>query len=285
MPRPKLHPQPSASPASWLGAFGLSSGAHVVGLVALPTLLGWGWWEWRRPAQGGLSEPVAVRFEVAAATRPAPQAAPDVTTEETPLSDPVLDLWSALDLEDTALAEAAFPEEEAGPEEEARSPEAHESPPTPQPLPADPLAGVAWQQTLAKTPAGSEDPSADASSSQPEPAIAEFVEPEPQSVPAAEWPDPGEPVEVHWEPTPQSQYCPEPAYPTKYQRRRMQGTVVLAMTVEPGGQVQEVRVLESSGHGSLDELARKTLATWRFEPGPEGAKAKVVQRRVQFRLP
>jgi TonB family protein len=45
-----------------------------------------------------------------------------------------------------------------------------------------------------------------------------------------------------------------------------QGSVVLALTLDKSGRVTDTRVLRSSGHPALDELAREAAANWRLSP-------------------
>ena len=46
----------------------------------------------------------------------------------------------------------------------------------------------------------------------------------------------------------------------------LQGSVVLSLTLDKSGRVTESRVLRSSGHPALDELAREAASTWRLSP-------------------
>ena len=46
----------------------------------------------------------------------------------------------------------------------------------------------------------------------------------------------------------------------------MQGSVVLSLTLDRSGRVTDTRVLRSSGHPALDELARDAAANWRLSP-------------------
>lgn len=259
MPRPKFRSKPAAKGA-WLGAVGLSSGLHVAGLAALPVLLGWSWWEWSRPSPGGLDEPVTVRWAVAQApedseeTPTRPLEALEAAFEEpewTPTEGPELE-WQE------TRPEAPLPREELTPERESH--------PAPIGDWRKPLLAPEPQPVEATVPPKEVVP-----------------QPAPEPIPT-EPEDPGEPVEIEWTPRPSAQHCPEPPYPAKYQRRGWQGTVRLRLTVEPDGSVRQVEVLQSSGYDPLDEVARSTLAAWRFEPGPAGSKAKQIQRQVEFRL-
>jgi protein TonB len=70
----------------------------------------------------------------------------------------------------------------------------------------------------------------------------------------------------------------DPAYPDFARRARIQGTVVLLMTVDELGQPLRVQVLE--GHPVFHEAAVQAARQWRFEP------ARVEGRSVSatFRL-
>jgi TonB family protein len=46
----------------------------------------------------------------------------------------------------------------------------------------------------------------------------------------------------------------------------LQGSVVLSLTLDRSGRVTDTRVLRSSGHPALDELARDAAANWRLSP-------------------
>ncbi len=63
---------------------------------------------------------------------------------------------------------------------------------------------------------------------------------------------------------------PPPEYPRLARRRGYQGTVVLDVLVDKTGRVKELKVEESSGHGSLDRAAKQAVKRWRFAPGRRG---------------
>ena len=46
----------------------------------------------------------------------------------------------------------------------------------------------------------------------------------------------------------------------------LQGSVVLSITLDKSGRVTDTRVLRSSGHPALDELAREAASNWRLHP-------------------
>jgi protein TonB len=70
----------------------------------------------------------------------------------------------------------------------------------------------------------------------------------------------------------------DPVWPIEARRARMQGTVVLAVTISPEGVPAAVDVLRSSGHFMLDRAAQEALWQWRFDPARRGGVP--VQDRV-----
>ena len=46
----------------------------------------------------------------------------------------------------------------------------------------------------------------------------------------------------------------------------LQGSVVLSLTIDRSGRVTDTRVLRTSGHPALDELARDAASNWRLSP-------------------
>lgn len=61
---------------------------------------------------------------------------------------------------------------------------------------------------------------------------------------------------------------PQPAYPSAARRDRLQGSVRLSVTVEPGGLPSAVAVTSSSGHAVLDTAARDQVQRrWRWPAG------------------
>ena len=57
-----------------------------------------------------------------------------------------------------------------------------------------------------------------------------------------------------------------PKLPVGVYFQGMQGSVVLSLTLDKSGRVAETRVLRSSGHPALDELAREAASNWRLSP-------------------
>jgi TonB family protein len=63
------------------------------------------------------------------------------------------------------------------------------------------------------------------------------------------------------------------------------GEVTIELDIAADGSVTAARVVTSSGFSRLDELARSTLATWRFAPAESGGVAvtSTFRQRVEFR--
>ena len=56
-----------------------------------------------------------------------------------------------------------------------------------------------------------------------------------------------------------------PDYSEEARRARVEGTVVLSVTIGTDGLVKEITVAKSLGYG-LDESAMKAVRTWKFTP-------------------
>ena len=61
-----------------------------------------------------------------------------------------------------------------------------------------------------------------------------------------------------------------PPYPQEARQQGWEGTVVLRITVGTGGDVETVKIQESSGFPPLDESAAQSIKTWRFDPAKDG---------------
>ena len=64
-----------------------------------------------------------------------------------------------------------------------------------------------------------------------------------------------------------------PVYPVVAQRMGITGVVKLAVTVDAGGKVTDVK--EISGNRALSEAAEEAVRKWRFEPGGGSATVDV----------
>jgi len=84
---------------------------------------------------------------------------------------------------------------------------------------------------------------------------------------------------------PQLQFKTEGEYTEEARRAKIQGTVVLAVTVEPDGTATVVRVVKSLDPG-LDQNAIEAVRKWRFRPGTRDGQPVPVSATVEvnFRL-
>ena len=78
----------------------------------------------------------------------------------------------------------------------------------------------------------------------------------------------------------------EPPYPESARRLRKTGTVLLLVRVLTDGKAGSVDILDSSGTDSLDQSARDTVLTWRFNPAylNGGAIESTVKIPITFKL-
>jgi len=61
-------------------------------------------------------------------------------------------------------------------------------------------------------------------------------------------------------------YNRKPPYPADARARRLQGVVLLRLTINAEGFVDDVVVTQSSGFSGFDDSARRTALAWRFTP-------------------
>jgi TonB family protein len=76
---------------------------------------------------------------------------------------------------------------------------------------------------------------------------------------------------------PQCIYCPAPEYTSKGRSKRIEGSVVLQVTVTPDGRAINISVTRSLDPG-LDAQAVKVVSKWKFKPavGPTGQLVPVI---------
>ncbi len=77
-----------------------------------------------------------------------------------------------------------------------------------------------------------------------------------------------------------------PGYPFAARRRGLEGRVLLRVEVSRTGTAEQVTITRSSGHGLLDDAARRAVAGWRFLPATVAGAAVsgAVDVPVSFRL-
>ncbi len=59
---------------------------------------------------------------------------------------------------------------------------------------------------------------------------------------------------------------PVPEFPLGVFYQGLEGSVVVSLTLDNSGQVTSSRVIRSSGHPTLDQLAREASMKWRLTP-------------------
>ena len=84
---------------------------------------------------------------------------------------------------------------------------------------------------------------------------------------------------------PKPVYAPNPEYSEKARKQKINGVVVLAMTVTAEGNVRDIKVIKSLDPG-LDKQAIAAVRTWKFEPATKDGKPVAVHLKTEtdFRL-
>lgn len=79
---------------------------------------------------------------------------------------------------------------------------------------------------------------------------------------------------------------PPPQYPTAAVQERLQGTVLLRLSIDVDGHVEKVAVVQSSGHQSLDEAAIEAVQKWVGQPAKRYGRAVASEEvlPIRFRL-
>jgi protein TonB len=84
---------------------------------------------------------------------------------------------------------------------------------------------------------------------------------------------------------PKGVYMPDPEYSEKGRKKKISGTVLVAMVVMADGTVRDVTVTKSL-EPSLDQQAIAAVKTWRFQPATKDGElvAVHVHAEVSFRI-
>jgi protein TonB len=79
---------------------------------------------------------------------------------------------------------------------------------------------------------------------------------------------------------------PPPAYPAIARRKGYEGTVILEVFVDEGGNASQIRIHTSSGYGILDKAAAQAVSGWKFNPAIKGGvpAATTIKVPVVFKL-
>jgi protein TonB len=78
----------------------------------------------------------------------------------------------------------------------------------------------------------------------------------------------------------------KPTYPEVPRKLNLEGSVSLKILVGPQGKVEEVQVIQWTGHPTFAESAKSTASVWKFAPPRyQGKPAKAwYKRTIEFRL-
>lgn len=81
-------------------------------------------------------------------------------------------------------------------------------------------------------------------------------------------------------------FSPKPPYPTLSRELGEEGVVLLRISVNAGGEFEQVQLLRSSGFIRLDRAARDGVRSWRFDAAWQGGQpvADSIDIPVRFRL-
>ena len=78
---------------------------------------------------------------------------------------------------------------------------------------------------------------------------------------------------------PKPVYTPDPEYSERARKKKVNGTVVVAMIVTPEGRVRDVKIAKSLDEG-LNKQALAAVRTWKFEPATKDGKPVAVHLNV-----
>lgn len=76
--------------------------------------------------------------------------------------------------------------------------------------------------------------------------------------------------------------APQPRYPLMALRRKLEGEVLLELSIRPDGSVGNARVVSATPPGLFDDAAVAAASRWRFE---QGASVVTTRQVLRFRLP
>ncbi len=70
---------------------------------------------------------------------------------------------------------------------------------------------------------------------------------------------------------PKATYQPEPEYPDKARKKKIQGTVMVSIVITPEGTVRDAKVVTSVDK-NLDQRALEAVSKWKFQPATKDGK-------------
>jgi TonB family protein len=84
---------------------------------------------------------------------------------------------------------------------------------------------------------------------------------------------------------PHATFAPPPEYTEQARKKKIQGTVMLSLTVAVDGTTRDIKVVKGVGYG-LDEKAVETVSRWKFSPALKDGQPieKEISVEVSFHL-
>lgn len=83
---------------------------------------------------------------------------------------------------------------------------------------------------------------------------------------------------------PQCRLRSKPPYPATARAQRLEGTVLLLVSLDARGRVTSVALQQTCGHGILDQAALKAVRSWIFEPARQNGAAIAAQVKIPVRF-
>ncbi|HSI13099.1 MAG TPA: energy transducer TonB [Chthoniobacter sp.] len=76
----------------------------------------------------------------------------------------------------------------------------------------------------------------------------------------------------------------KPPYPEQARAQRLEGVVLLRVSVDTSGRVTDANIHQGSGHAILDRAALEAVRTWRFTPARQGDRviSATVELPIRF---
>lgn len=91
-------------------------------------------------------------------------------------------------------------------------------------------------------------------------------------------------VSTFVKPRPDSIKNSPPAYPYIAQKEGQEGVVILLLEIKPTGEVNSIKVVQSSGYALLDQSAMDAVKKWHFTPATENNKPVLSRIRIPIRF-
>jgi TonB family protein len=80
---------------------------------------------------------------------------------------------------------------------------------------------------------------------------------------------------------PKATYQPEPEYPDKARKKKIQGTVMVSIVITPEGTVRDAKVMTGVDK-ALDQKALEAVSKWRFQPATKDGKPVALRTVVEI---